>query len=166
MPPHWLRPRGYPVMIKATAGVAADGMRLVPGPDQLDSLSGQAPGRGGSKPLRNPGLYIEKSSDKAPPPRHIEIQVLATVTRPCDSPPAERDARFSPHQKLLEAPPARALDPDLRRRMGEAAIAAARSIISYEGAPRWNSCSTARQLLLHGKDGTPRIQVGIRSPKW
>jgi len=120
---------GYPVMIKATAGGGGRGMRLVPSPDQLDSLFRAAQGEAEAA-FGNPGLYIEKFIDR---PRHIEIQVLAdrhgNVIHL-----GERDCSIQRrHQKLLEESPSPALDPDLRRRMGEAAIAAARSI-SYEGA--------------------------------
>ncbi|APD48435.1 acetyl-CoA carboxylase biotin carboxylase subunit [Synechococcus sp. CS-602] len=120
---------GYPVMIKATAGGGGRGMRLVPGPDQLDSLFRAAQGEAEAA-FGNPGLYIEKFIDR---PRHIEIQVLADRHGHVIH-LGERDCSIQRrHQKLLEESPSPALDPDLRRRMGEAAIAAARSI-SYEGA--------------------------------
>ena len=120
---------GYPVMIKATAGGGGRGMRLVPGPDQLDNLFKAAQGEAEAA-FGNPGLYMEKFIDR---PRHVEVQVLAdqhgTVVHL-----GERDCSIQRrHQKLLEEAPSPALDPDLRRRMGEAAVAAARSI-NYEGA--------------------------------
>ncbi len=120
---------GYPVMIKATAGGGGRGMRLVPGPDQLQSLFKAAQGEAEAA-FGNPGLYMEKFIDR---PRHVEVQVLAdrhgNVVHL-----GERDCSIQRrHQKLLEEAPSPALDPDLRRRMGEAAVAAARSI-QYEGA--------------------------------
>ena len=120
---------GYPVMIKATAGGGGRGMRLVPGPDQLENLFKAAQGEAEAA-FGNPGLYMEKFIDR---PRHVEVQVLAdrhgNVVHL-----GERDCSIQRrHQKLLEEAPSPALDPELRRRMGEAAVAAARSI-DYEGA--------------------------------
>ena len=120
---------GYPVMIKATAGGGGRGMRLVPDASQLESLYKAAQGEAEAA-FGNPGLYMEKFIDR---PRHVEVQVLAdrhgNVVHL-----GERDCSIQRrHQKLLEEAPSPALDPELRRRMGEAAVAAARSI-NYEGA--------------------------------
>ncbi len=120
---------GYPVMIKATAGGGGRGMRLVPDAHQLESLFRAAQGEAEAA-FGNPGLYMEKFIDR---PRHVEVQVLAdrhgNVVHL-----GERDCSIQRrHQKLLEEAPSPGLDPELRRRMGEAAVAAARSI-DYEGA--------------------------------
>ena len=120
---------GYPVMIKATAGGGGRGMRLVPSRDQLDNLFRAAQGEAEAA-FGNPGLYMEKFIDR---PRHVEVQILAdrhgNVVHL-----GERDCSIQRrHQKLLEEAPSAAIDPELRRRMGEAAIAAARTI-NYEGA--------------------------------
>ena len=97
--------------------------------DQLESLFRAAQGEAEAA-FGNPGLYMEKFIDR---PRHVEVQVLAdrhgNVVHL-----GERDCSIQRrHQKLLEEAPSPALDADLRRRMGEAAVAAARSI-GYEGA--------------------------------
>ena len=120
---------GYPVMIKATAGGGGRCMRLVPAADQLESLFRAAQGEAEAA-FGNPGLYMEKFIDR---PRHVEVQVLAdrhgNVVHL-----GEMDCSIQRrHQKLLEEAPSPGLDPELRRRMGEAAVAAARSI-DYEGA--------------------------------
>jgi acetyl-CoA carboxylase biotin carboxylase subunit len=120
---------GYPVMIKATAGGGGRGMRLVPAAEQLESLFKAAQGEAEAA-FGNPGLYMEKFIDR---PRHVEVQVLAdrhgNVVHL-----GERDCSIQRrHQKLLEEAPSPGLDETLRRRMGEAAVAAARSI-AYEGA--------------------------------
>ncbi|MFN5195004.1 MAG: acetyl-CoA carboxylase biotin carboxylase subunit, partial [Cyanobacteriota bacterium] len=120
---------GYPVMIKATAGGGGRGMRLVTGPEQLDNLFKAAQGEAEAA-FGNPGLYMEKFIDR---PRHVEVQVLAdrlgNVVHL-----GERDCSIQRrHQKLLEEAPSVAIDAEVRRRMGDAAVAAARSI-AYEGA--------------------------------
>ena len=104
-------------------------MRLVLGADQLDNLFRAAQGEAEAA-FGNPGLYMEKFIDR---PRHVEVQVLAdrhgNVVHL-----GERDCSIQRrHQKLLEEAPSPGLDPTLRRQMGEAAVAAARSI-GYEGA--------------------------------
>jgi acetyl-CoA carboxylase biotin carboxylase subunit len=120
---------GYPVMIKATAGGGGRGMRLVPSADQLENLFKAAQGEAEAA-FGNPGLYMEKFIDR---PRHVEVQVLAdrhgNVVHL-----GERDCSIQRrHQKLLEEAPSPGLNDILRQRMGDAAVAAARSI-SYEGA--------------------------------
>ncbi len=120
---------GYPVMIKATAGGGGRGMRLVQEPEQLENLYKAAQGEAEAA-FGNAGLYMEKFIDR---PRHVEVQVLAdrkgNVVHL-----GERDCSIQRrHQKLLEESPSPALDKELRKKMGEAAIAAAKSI-NYEGA--------------------------------
>lgn len=120
---------GYPVMIKATAGGGGRGMRLVPSAEQLESLFRAAQGEAEAA-FGNPGLYMEKFIDR---PRHVEVQILAdrqgNVVHL-----GERDCSVQRrHQKLLEEAPSPGLSADLRQRMGDAAVSAARSI-GYEGA--------------------------------
>jgi len=120
---------GYPVMIKATAGGGGRGMRLVPSADQLENLFKAAQGEAEAA-FGNPGLYLEKFVDR---PRHVEVQVLAdrhgNVVHL-----GERDCSIQRrHQKLLEEAPSTAVSAELRQAMGDAAVAAARSI-NYEGA--------------------------------
>ncbi len=120
---------GYPVMIKATAGGGGRGMRLVDGPDTIEALFKAAQGEAEAA-FGNPGLYMEKFIER---PRHVEVQILAdnhgNVVHL-----GERDCSIQRrHQKLLEESPSPALDDQLRLRMGEAAVAAAKSI-KYEGA--------------------------------
>ncbi len=118
---------GYPVMIKATAGGGGRGMRLVNTSDQLENLFKAAQGEAEAA-FGNPGLYMEKFIDF---PRHVEVQILADKHGKVVH-LGERDCSIQRrHQKLLEESPSPALDSDLRIRMGNAAIEAARSI-NYE----------------------------------
>jgi len=120
---------GYPVIIKATAGGGGRGMRLVENSDNLEKMFKAAQGEAEAA-FGNDGLYMEKFIKK---PRHVEIQILAdrlgNVVHL-----GERDCSVQRrHQKLLEESPSPAINTELRKKMGNAAIAAAKSI-GYEGA--------------------------------
>lgn len=120
---------GYPVIVKATAGGGGKGMRIVHSSEELRHAVTLAQKEAEAN-FGNPGVYLEKFLVE---PRHIEIQVLA------DSHGniihlGERDCSIQRrYQKLIEEAPSPALDPELRERMGQAAIAAAKSV-NYSGA--------------------------------
>lgn len=120
---------GYPVIIKATAGGGGRGMRLVREEGELTKLFLAAQGEAEAA-FGNPGLYMEKFIER---PRHIEFQILAdsygNVVHL-----GERDCSIQRrHQKLLEEAPSPALSGELRQKMGDAAILAAKAI-NYVGA--------------------------------
>jgi acetyl-CoA carboxylase, biotin carboxylase subunit len=120
---------GFPLMVKATAGGGGRGMRLVRQPGDLIKLFLAAKGEAEAA-FGNGGVYLEKFIEK---PRHIEFQILAdnhgNVVHL-----GERDCSIQRrHQKLLEEAPSPALTPELREKMGEAAVRAAKSI-GYRGA--------------------------------
>lgn len=120
---------GYPVMIKATAGGGGRGMRLVRSEEDLGRLFLAAQGEAEAA-FGNPGLYLEKFVDR---PRHIEFQILADTYGNVVH-LGERDCSIQRrHQKLLEEAPSPALTPELREKMGAAAVMAAKSI-NYVGA--------------------------------
>ncbi|MFP4102851.1 acetyl-CoA carboxylase biotin carboxylase subunit [Coleofasciculus sp.] len=120
---------GYPVMIKATAGGGGRGMRLVPDESAMSRLFQAAQGEAEAA-FGNPGLYLEKFIVR---PRHIEFQILAD-THGNVIHLGERDCSIQRrHQKLLEEAPSPALTPELREKMGTAAVMAAKSI-NYVGA--------------------------------
>ncbi|AOX03840.1 MAG: acetyl-CoA carboxylase biotin carboxylase subunit [Moorea sp. SIO4G2] len=119
---------GYPVMIKATAGGGGRGMRLVQDDSQLIKLFQAAQGEAQAA-FGNGGVYIEKFIQR---PRHIEIQILADSHGNAIH-LGERDCSIQRrHQKLLEEAPSPVLDPELRAKMGNAAVMAAKSI-NYVG---------------------------------
>jgi acetyl-CoA carboxylase, biotin carboxylase subunit len=120
---------GFPLMVKATAGGGGRGMRLVKAPEDLIKLFLAAKGEAEAA-FGNGGVYLEKFIEK---PRHIEFQILAdnygNVVHL-----GERDCSIQRrHQKLLEEAPSAALTPELRKKMGDAAVRAAKSI-GYRGA--------------------------------
>lgn len=119
---------GYPVMLKAAAGGGGKGMRLVEGPESLPRALELARSEGEAA-FGDSRVYMEKYIQC---PRHVEIQVLAdnhgNVVHL-----GERDCSVQRrHQKLLEEAPCPALTPDLRARMGEAALRAAKAV-NYSG---------------------------------
>ncbi len=120
---------GYPVMIKATAGGGGRGMRLVDSSKNLENLFKAAQGEAEAA-FGNAGLYMEKFIDR---PRHVEVQILADKFGQVVH-LGERDCSIQRrHQKLLEESPSPAISDELRLKMGEAAVKAAKSI-QYEGA--------------------------------
>jgi acetyl-CoA carboxylase biotin carboxylase subunit len=118
---------GYPVIIKATAGGGGKGMRVVWNEGEIEKAYDTAKMEAGAS-FKNDGLYMEKFVEE---PRHIEIQVAGDQygnvchLSECDCSIQRR------HQKLVEESPSPFMTPDLRKRMGEAAIKAANAI-NYE----------------------------------
>jgi len=113
----------YPLMIKASAGGGGRGMRLVESEKELkESLeTAQAEARAA---FGNDEVYLEKCIGE---PRHVEFQILAD-TQGSTIHLGERDCSIQRrHQKLIEESPCPVLDEDLRGRMGQAALTAARA---------------------------------------
>ena len=118
---------GYPVILKATAGGGGKGMRVVWEDAEIEKAFHAAKAEAAAS-FKNDGLYMEKFVEE---PRHIEIQVAGdqygTV---CHM--SERDCSIQRrHQKLVEESPSPFMTPELRKKMGAAAIIAA-SAINYE----------------------------------
>ena len=118
---------GYPVIIKATAGGGGKGMCVVWNEGEIEKAYDAAKMEAGAS-FKNDGLYMEKFVEE---PRHIEIQVAGDqYGNVCHL--SERDCSIQRrHQKLVEESPSPFMTPELRKRMGEAAIKAA-SAINYE----------------------------------
>lgn len=120
---------GYPVIIKATAGGGGRGMRVADDEVQLSNALSAARSEAAAA-FGDPGVYVEKYLK---PIRHVEIQVFADQHGNCIH-LGERDCSVQRrHQKLIEESPSPALTPELREKMGAAAVRAAKEI-DYEGA--------------------------------
>ena len=120
---------GYPIMLKAAAGGGGKGMRQVASDDDLRSALEAAQSEAQSA-FGDSEVYLEKIVEK---PRHIEIQVFADTHGNCVH-LGERECSIQRrHQKVIEECPSPINDPDLRQRMGEAAIKIARAV-NYVGA--------------------------------
>jgi propionyl-CoA carboxylase alpha chain len=120
---------GYPILIKASAGGGGKGMRLVENSAEFVEQMKLAQNEARSS-FGNDAVFIEKFVTE---PRHIEIQVFAdsfgnTVYL------FERECSIQRrHQKVVEEAPSAILTPELRKRMGEAAVAVCKAC-NYEGA--------------------------------
>ena len=115
---------GYPIAVKAAGGGGGRGIRVVTSREQMqEALEGAR--REASAYFKNPQIYLERYFHD---PRHVEIQVLGDAHGNLIH-LGERDCSVQRrHQKVIEESPSPAVDKNLRDRMGEAAIRAARSV--------------------------------------
>ncbi len=120
---------GYPVMLKAAAGGGGKGMRRVDTAEALAAAYRAARSEARAS-FADDRVYIEKFLVR---PRHIEIQVLGDTHGKVVS-LGERECSLQRrHQKVVEEAPSPVVTPELRRRMGEAAVKAA-SAVGYTNA--------------------------------
>jgi acetyl-CoA carboxylase biotin carboxylase subunit len=109
---------GYPVMLKAAAGGGGKGMRAVFHAEELASDYAAASSEA-ERSFGSGEVYLEKLIER---PRHIEIQLIADTHGNCLY-LGERECSVQRrHQKVIEEAPSAVVGPDLRRRMGEAAV--------------------------------------------
>ena len=115
---------GFPLLVKAAAGGGGKGMRIVQSQDDLEE-SIESAKRESKSSFGNDTVFLEKYIDK---PRHIEFQILADehgnvihlFERECS---IQRR-----HQKIIEETPSPVIDEKLRKKMGDAAVAAAKAV--------------------------------------
>ncbi|AUI37905.1 MULTISPECIES: acetyl-CoA carboxylase biotin carboxylase subunit [Geobacillus] len=145
---------GYPVIIKATAGGGGKGIRVAR--DEGELVKGiNITQQEAATAFGNPGVYIEKYIEDF---RHVEIQVLAdsygnTIHL------GERDCSIQRRlQKLVEEAPSPALDDEMRRKMGEAAVKAAKAV-NYTGAGTVEFIYDHRNKQFYFMEMNTRIQV-------
>ena len=120
---------GYPVLIKAASGGGGRGMNVVPDPDALESLMGQASSEAEAA-FGDPTVYMEKYLGN---PRHIEFQVFGDGAGNAIH-LGERDCSLQRrHQKVLEEAPSPVISAAERARMG-GIVADAMAKMGYRGA--------------------------------
>jgi acetyl-CoA/propionyl-CoA carboxylase biotin carboxyl carrier protein len=144
---------GWPIAIKAAAGGGGKGLKVVDGPDEAERALESAQ-REGQAYFADPSVYVERYLED---PRHVEVQVLADGLGNVIH-LGERDCTIQRrHQKLVEETPSPAVDPELRERIGQIAVEAAKAV-------RYRSAGTIEGLL--SRDGeyfflemNTRIQV-------
>ncbi|MCX6625001.1 MAG: ATP-grasp domain-containing protein [Acidobacteria bacterium] len=120
---------GYPILLKAAAGGGGKGMRRVDRVDDFDAAFRDASSEA-ERAFQNGAVYIEKLVLN---PRHIEIQVLGDQHGNLIH-LGERECSIQRrHQKVIEESPSPLIaeDPDLRHKMGQAAVAVARAAGYY-----------------------------------
>ena len=144
---------GFPVIVKASAGGGGRGMRIVRSAEELGKALETASTEAAAA-FKDGTVYIERYIEQ---PRHIEIQVLADEFGDCIH-LGERECSIQRrHQKLLEEAPSPVLTAELRKTMGEAAVAACKKL-------GYSSAGTVEFLLdANGKfyfmEMNTRIQV-------
>jgi acetyl-CoA carboxylase biotin carboxylase subunit len=114
---------GYPVLLKAVSGGGGKGMRLVYSDAEFESAFRDASSEA-MNAFGDEHLYLEKYLER---PRHIEIQILADTHGRVVS-LGERECSVQRrHQKVIEEAPSPIVTPDLRKKMGDAAVRLARA---------------------------------------
>ena len=142
---------GFPLLVKASAGGGGRGMRIVRSASELTEAVEGARREAGSA-FGDDTVFLERYLEA---PRHIEIQVFADTHGNAVS-LFERECSIQRrHQKIVEEAPSPAVDDDLRKRMGEAAVAAA-AAVGYVGA------GTVEFVVAHDSDEFAFLEMNTR----
>jgi acetyl-CoA carboxylase biotin carboxylase subunit len=120
----WGEKIGYPVIVKASAGGGGRGMRIVNSPDEMADMYNTARTEAKAA-FTDDSVYMEKYLLE---PRHIEVQILGDLYGNIIH-LGERECSIQRrHQKLIEESPSPALSPDLRKRIHDTAVRAAKAV--------------------------------------
>jgi acetyl-CoA/propionyl-CoA carboxylase biotin carboxyl carrier protein len=144
---------GYPVLVKAAAGGGGKGMKVVASAADVGSAFESAQ-REGAAYFADPSVYVERYLED---PRHVEVQVLADAHGNVLH-LGERDCTIQRrHQKLVEETPSPAVSAELRERIGQIAVDAARAV-GYRSAGTIEGL-LARDGAYYFMEMNTRIQV-------
>ena len=151
---------GYPIIVKAALGGGGKGMRVAQTPDEFQA-SFQTAQKEAQMAFGDGTMYLEHFVEH---PRHIEFQILADKYGNVIH-LGERDCSIQRnHQKMIEESPSEALTPELRQKMGEAAVKAAK-------AAHYTNAGTIEFLLeksgaFYFMEMNTRIQVEHPVTEW
>jgi acyl-CoA carboxylase subunit alpha len=120
---------GFPLLVKASAGGGGRGMRVVREPTDLDAALAAAE-REAASAFGDGTVFCERYIERG---RHVEVQVFADAAGTVAALHERECSVQRRHQKIVEEAPSPAVDDDLRRRMCDAAVAAA-AAVGYVGA--------------------------------
>jgi acetyl-CoA carboxylase biotin carboxylase subunit len=125
----WAEKIGFPIMMKAASGGGGKGMRMV---TRMEDIPGAYRGAKAeaAHAFGDDAVYMERYIEN---PRHIEIQLLGDKHGNLIYCPERECSIQRRHQKVIEEAPSTLVDPEMRRRMGEAAVKAARAV-HYDSA--------------------------------
>ena len=125
----WAKELGFPLMMKAASGGGGKGLRMI---SRMEDLPGayRAAKSESLHAFGDDAVYLERYIEH---PRHIEIQLLGDRHGNIIYFPERECSIQRRHQKVIEEAPSTLLDPDQRRRMGEAAVQAAKAV-DYDSA--------------------------------
>lgn len=145
---------GYPVIIKATAGGGGKGIRVARNEEEL--INGiRVTQEEAETAFGNPGVYLEKFVEDF---RHVEIQIVADHHGNCIH-LGERDCSIQRRlQKLIEETPSPAVTSEVRKKMGDAAVKAAKAV-GYVGAGTIEFIFDRKTSQFYFMEMNTRIQV-------
>jgi len=125
----WARELGFPLMMKAASGGGGKGLRMI---TRMEDLPGayRAAKAESLHAFGDDAVYLERYIEH---PRHIEIQLLGDRHGHIIYFPERECSIQRRHQKVIEEAPSTLVDPEMRRKMGEAAVKAARAV-NYDSA--------------------------------
>ncbi len=145
---------GFPVLVKAAAGGGGKGMRVVES-EELFEESLQSASHEAMSAFGDGRVFIEKYLGR---PRHVEIQILCDEHGKCIH-LGERECSIQRrHQKVIEESPSPIMTPELRERMGKAAVDIAK-ISGYVGAGTVEFLVDDEDLSFYFLEVNTRLQV-------
>jgi len=150
----WAARIGFPVMMKAAAGGGGKGLRMIARLEDLPAAYRAAR----SESLHSFGddaVYLERYIES---PRHIEIQLLGDKHGSIIYFPERECSIQRRHQKVIEEAPSTLVDPEMRRKMGEAAVKAARAV-AYDSAGTVEFIVSGRTREFFFLEMNTRLQV-------
>jgi acetyl-CoA carboxylase biotin carboxylase subunit len=151
---HWAAEIGFPVMLKAASGGGGKGLRMIARMEDLPAAYRAARSES-LHAFGDDAVYLERYIEH---PRHIEIQLLGDKHGGLIYFPERECSIQRRHQKVIEEAPSTLVDPELRRRLGEAAVLAAKAV-DYDSAGTVEFIVSGRTREFFFLEMNTRLQV-------